>query len=110
MARAGAVFWLYLAIVFAFVFAPIITSMIFSFNSDRFPTVPLGEFTTLWYETAFSRPEVWEAMQNSLIVALTAATPFFRGQVSDIDVRWTVIAQSVDDRTPEERGVRPMGD
>ncbi len=65
---------LYLAIVFAFVFAPIITSMIFSFNSDRFPTVPLGEFTTHWYETAFSRPEVWEAMQNSLIVALTAAT------------------------------------
>jgi len=24
--------------------------------------------------------------------------------LSDIDVRWTVIAQSVDDRTDEERG------
>lgn len=64
---------LYLAALFAFVFAPIVTSMIFSFNSDRFPTVPLGHFTTHWYETAFSRPEVWTAFRNSLIVALSAA-------------------------------------
>ncbi|MEM7694200.1 MAG: ABC transporter permease [Pseudomonadota bacterium] len=73
MRRAGPIFWLYLALVFAFIFAPIVTSMVFSFNSDRFPTVPLGTFTTHWYETAFSRPEVWEAIQNSIIVALSAA-------------------------------------
>jgi len=71
---SGAVFRIYLVAVFAFVFAPIFTSMVFSFNSDRFPTVPLGEFTTHWYVTAFSRPEVWEAFQNSLLVALCAAT------------------------------------
>ena len=32
----------YLALVLVFIFAPIIFSVIFSFNSDRFPTIPLG--------------------------------------------------------------------
>jgi spermidine/putrescine transport system permease protein len=65
---------LYLLALFAFVFAPILTSMIFSFNSDRFPTVPLGSFTTHWYEIAFSRPEVWTAFRNSGLIAVSAAT------------------------------------
>ena len=30
----------YVGMIFAFVFAPIIFSMIFSFNSQRFPTIP----------------------------------------------------------------------
>ncbi|MDU8913448.1 ABC transporter permease [Aestuariicoccus sp. MJ-SS9] len=64
--------YLYVLALFAFVFAPIVTSMVFSFNSDRFPTVPLGSFTTHWYETAFSRPEVWTAFGNSAVVALCA--------------------------------------
>ena len=66
-------FRLYLVAVFAFVFAPIVTSMVFSFNSDRFPTVPLGEFTLHWYRTAFAREEVWTAFGNSLMVAGCAA-------------------------------------
>lgn len=60
---------IYLAAIFVFVFAPIAASVIFSFNSDRFPTLPLGTFTTDWYSRAFSRPEVWEAIRNSLFVA-----------------------------------------
>jgi glutamate--cysteine ligase catalytic subunit len=40
-----------------------------------------------------------------IMLALTAATPFFRGRVADIDVRWTVISQSVDDRTKVEKGL-----
>jgi len=72
--RGGAILSrVYLAAIFAFVFAPIVASFVFSFNSDRFPTVPLGSFTTQWYETAFARPEVWGAFRNSLIVAVTAA-------------------------------------
>lgn len=67
-------FRLYLLALFAFVFAPIVTSTVFSFNSDRFPTMPLGQFTTQWYQTAFARPEVWEAFRNSITVALSAAT------------------------------------
>ncbi len=73
MKPSDLVFRVYLAAIFVFVFAPIVTSMIFSFNSDRFPTVPLGSFTTHWYQTAFSRPEVWTAFGNSLIIAVCAA-------------------------------------
>ncbi len=39
-----------------------------------------------------------------LQLALSAASPVQRGYLADIDCRWTVIAQSVDDRTKEELG------
>lgn len=72
--------WVYLSAVFLFIFAPIAASFIFSFNSDRFPTLPLGSFTTDWYIRAFSRPEVWQAIANSLIVAgVTAVISTFIG-------------------------------
>ncbi|XP_068867530.1 glutamate--cysteine ligase catalytic subunit isoform X3 [Aphelocoma coerulescens] len=40
-----------------------------------------------------------------IVMALSAASPFYRGFVSDIDCRWGVISASVDDRTREERGL-----
>jgi spermidine/putrescine transport system permease protein len=64
-----AVLAFYLGLVFLFVFAPIVASLVFSFNSDRFPTIPLGSFTTDWYVKAFSNPEVWDSALRSLIVA-----------------------------------------
>ena len=63
----------YVALVFTFVFAPILFSLVFSFNSQRFPTIPLGEFSTEWYEKIFADPDVWEAAINSLIVSCCAA-------------------------------------
>ena len=60
----------YLVLVFCFVFSPIITSVIFSFNSDRFPTIPLGSFTLKWYATIFNDPDVWDAARTSIIVAV----------------------------------------
>lgn len=39
-----------------------------------------------------------------ILLALTAATPIFRGRLSTVDVRWGVVSASVDDRTPAERG------
>ena len=65
--------WIYLAALFLFIFAPIAASVVFSFNSERFPTLPLGQFTTDWYVRAFSRPEVWQAIANSLIVAVATS-------------------------------------
>ena len=64
---------IYVALIFAFVFAPIIFSMIFSFNSQRFPTIPLGSFTTEWYQKILADPDVWEAALNSLIVSCSTA-------------------------------------
>ncbi|CAK8697356.1 glutamate--cysteine ligase catalytic subunit-like [Clavelina lepadiformis] len=43
-----------------------------------------------------------------IMMALSAAAPIYRGYIADIDVRWQVIAQSVDDRTLEERGLEPL--
>ena len=43
-----------------------------------------------------------------IMLALSAAAPAYRGLLADADCRWNVIAGSVDDRTPEERGVQPL--
>eukprot|EP00062_Callorhinchus_milii_P009386 gi/632953142/ref/XP_007892244.1/ PREDICTED: glutamate--cysteine ligase catalytic subunit [Callorhinchus milii] len=42
-----------------------------------------------------------------IVMALSAASPIYRGYVSDIDCRWGIISASVDDRTREERGLEP---
>merc|ERR1711936_474800 len=43
-----------------------------------------------------------------IMLALTAASPAHRGYLVDADCRWDVIAGSVDDRTKEERGLKPL--
>ncbi|KAF8650391.1 hypothetical protein AX16_005199 [Volvariella volvacea WC 439] len=43
-----------------------------------------------------------------IMLALTAASPIWRGYLADVDCRWNVIAGSVDDRTEEERGLKPL--
>jgi glutamate--cysteine ligase catalytic subunit len=40
---------------------------------------------------------------SPIMLALTAGTPFYKGKISDWDVRWKIISDSVDDRTPDER-------
>jgi glutamate--cysteine ligase catalytic subunit len=37
-----------------------------------------------------------------ILMALTAGTPFFRGFLTDTDVRWNQAAATVDDRTADE--------
>ena len=59
---------LYIIIVFFFVFSPILASFVFSFNSDRFPSLPLGHFTLKWYEMIFDDPDVWDAFAVSIMV------------------------------------------
>lgn len=71
---------LYTGFTFLFVFAPIAASLVFSFNSDRFPTIPLGTFTTDWYVKAFSNPEAWAGALRSLLVSsVTAVLATFIG-------------------------------
>uniref|UniRef100_H2Z547 Glutamate--cysteine ligase n=1 Tax=Ciona savignyi TaxID=51511 RepID=H2Z547_CIOSA len=43
-----------------------------------------------------------------IMLALSAASPLYKGYISDIDARWQVIAASVDDRTNEEMGNEPL--
>lgn len=63
----------YVALIFTFVFAPIFFSLVFSFNSQRFPTIPLGDFSTEWYVKIFSDPDVWQAVRNSVVVSSSTA-------------------------------------
>lgn len=37
-----------------------------------------------------------------VMLALTAATPIFKGYLTDVDVRWRQLAMALDDRTTEE--------
>jgi glutamate--cysteine ligase catalytic subunit len=39
-----------------------------------------------------------------IMLALTAATPVYKGFLANTDVRWNQISRAVDDRTPEEMG------
>ena len=43
-----------------------------------------------------------------IMLALTAATPIYKGFLVDTDVRWNQISRAVDDRTPEELGEKPL--
>ncbi|KAK5136514.1 Zn finger-containing GTPase- Activating Protein for ARF [Meristemomyces frigidus] len=43
-----------------------------------------------------------------ILLALTAATPIYKGFLADTDVRWNQISAAVDDRTPEELGEKPL--
>ena len=40
-----------------------------------------------------------------VMLALSAASPIFRGILADVDTRWAVISASVDCRTPQEQGI-----
>jgi spermidine/putrescine transport system permease protein len=64
---------LYIVSILLFIFAPIAASFVFSFNSDRFPSLPLAQFTTGWYEVTFSDPLVLAGFRNSLIVGFAAS-------------------------------------
>ncbi len=60
----------YVLLAYLFVFAPILASFVFSFNSDRFPSIPLGHFSTEWYHAVAIDPLVWEGLRNTLGVGI----------------------------------------
>ncbi|PMB72343.1 Glutamate--cysteine ligase [Beauveria bassiana] len=43
-----------------------------------------------------------------IMLALTAATPIYKGFLAGTDVRWNQISRAVDCRTPEELGEKPL--
>lgn len=59
------------AAVYAFLYMPIIILVIFSFNNSLFPYAWKG-CTFKWYAALWESAEVWDALKNSLIVALSA--------------------------------------
>lgn len=68
-----AALWVFVCLAYLFVFAPIAASFVFSFNSDRFPSLPLGEFSFEWYRAIFADPLVWSGLRSTLFVGLVVA-------------------------------------
>lgn len=62
----------YTLLLLAFILAPLIASLVFSFNADRFPSLPLKGFTTDWYALTFSDPMVIDAFKRSFGIAIPA--------------------------------------
>lgn len=57
--------------VYCFLYVPIIVLVLFSFNNNEF-TYEWQGFTTKWYYELFQSVEIWDALKNSFIVALSS--------------------------------------
>ena len=62
---------IYSAIIFLFLFAPIVILLVFSFNSTKSLSVFSG-FSLRWYKELFSDSATLEAVRNTLLLALSA--------------------------------------
>ena len=63
---------LYTLLIFGFILAPLVASLVFSFNADRFPSLPLKGFSMEWYQLTFTDPMVLDAFKRSFGVAIPA--------------------------------------
>jgi len=87
----------YVVLVFAFIFAPIVVSFVFSFSENRFPTLPLTEFSTIWYQRVLEEPAFEKAFGRSLTVAgITSLIATFIGfGAAYVDYRYRFFGQKL---------------
>lgn len=62
----------YLVLVLIFLYAPILTMMVLSFNNTKSRTL-WGGFTTKWYSQMFENQAIMNALYNTLIIAFVSA-------------------------------------
>ena len=62
---------LFIGLVFAFLYLPIIILVVFSFNTSRMNIIFTG-FTFSWYRTLLSNNELLEAFLNTMIIAISS--------------------------------------
>ncbi len=63
---------IYIALILAFLFAPIAVLIVFSFNAGKSTSVMTG-FSFKWYLELFKNSEVLNALKNSLILAISSS-------------------------------------
>lgn len=63
---------IYLCVVFAVLYIPILTLILFSFNETA-STAKFTGFDFKWYATLFSSPETFTALRNTLILAVLSS-------------------------------------
>src|SRR6202795_113617 len=57
------------ALIYFFLFAPIVLLVVFSFNANRYGTFPFTGWTTSWYGQVFSDYQIRDALDTTLRVA-----------------------------------------
>jgi putrescine transport system permease protein len=73
MTRNGAFLITVLCLGFAFLYIPVLSMVVYSFNASRLATV-WGGFSTKWYQALWTNAQVWNALVLSLQIALVTAT------------------------------------
>lgn len=63
---------LYIALIFIFLYAPIATLIVLSFNASK-TRAKWGGFTFKWYIQLFQNEEILQALGNTLVIALLSA-------------------------------------
>ncbi|MEO8505855.1 MAG: ABC transporter permease [Acidobacteriota bacterium] len=71
MKRVGLPLWIVSALLYAFLYAPIVVVIVFSFNAARYGG-PWQGFTTKWYGVLLDSPEKLLAAKNTFILAFTS--------------------------------------
>jgi spermidine/putrescine transport system permease protein len=66
-------FYGYMAVVLVFLFLPIVTIIIFSFNVDKFASLPWKGFTLRWYRNLVFDTGILSSLKNSLLVSMSVA-------------------------------------
>lgn len=66
--------WLtmYAALVFAFLYLPIVVLVVYSFNGEGVGGFPPGNWTLGWYRELFGDEAIWTSVANSVLVALAS--------------------------------------
>jgi spermidine/putrescine transport system permease protein len=59
----------FFVLVVAFLYAPLVILLIFSFNNSQVPSFPLSGFTLHWYHEFFANADLRAALKTSAIVA-----------------------------------------
>ena len=59
----------YAAFVFTFIYLPVVVLILYSFNRDGVGGFPPRHFTLDWYRQLLADASIWDAVENSLIVA-----------------------------------------
>ncbi|MEP1766290.1 MAG: ABC transporter permease [Sulfitobacter sp.] len=65
--------WLYLTVIFAFIFLPVIVLVLFSFQDSRLPVPPFNGPSLKWYVQVLNDRNMMEALRNSAAVAFISA-------------------------------------
>src|SRR5437667_10957828 len=60
------------SLVFGFLYLPIVTLIVYSFNGSGVGEFPPRDLTLEWYRLLFADEAIWTSVLNSLLVAIAA--------------------------------------